>query len=249
MAEKKKPRPPKPGPSTGGSSTSRIKKPKGTQPLTLGTGGLRTSKISKKQMAGTRKVVGAIAAVTPVGRLAKGASKGAAKAFNKLNNPPGRAPFLGTRTQELKYKTIGARKNAKFDKYLAKEVRLSGKDAPKQPKYPSGLVSVKNKPSKSVGLETRGKKVTVKETTDRARAQLGKAEMRKYSGAKPKKSDKEISRIGTRVRATRMVPEEVAYARENLAKLHGAKTKDAKMRKALQTANKRGLKAANKKKK
>jgi hypothetical protein len=58
MADKKKP---KPGPSTGGSSTSRIKKPKGSQPLTLGTGGLRTSKISKKQQAGTRKVVGNIA--------------------------------------------------------------------------------------------------------------------------------------------------------------------------------------------
>ena len=72
MAEKKKP---KPGPSTGGSSTSRIKKPKGTQPLTLGTGGLRTSKISKKQQAGTRKVVGAIAAVTPAARLATGAVK------------------------------------------------------------------------------------------------------------------------------------------------------------------------------
>jgi hypothetical protein len=66
MAEKKKP---KPGPSTGGSSTSRIKRPKGSQPLTLGTGGLRTGKVSKKQMAGTRKVVGAIAAVTPVGRV------------------------------------------------------------------------------------------------------------------------------------------------------------------------------------
>ena len=79
MAEKKKPRPPKPGPSTGGSSTSRIKKPKGTQPLTLGTG-LRTSKVSKKQQAGTRKVVGAIAAVTPVGRAAKAASKIASKA-------------------------------------------------------------------------------------------------------------------------------------------------------------------------
>lgn len=72
MAEKKKP---KPGPSTGGSSTSRIKRPKGSQPLTLGTGGLRTGKVSKKQQAGTRKVVGAIAAVTPVGRLATGAVK------------------------------------------------------------------------------------------------------------------------------------------------------------------------------
>ena len=70
MAEKKKP---KPGPSTGGSSTSRIKRPEGSQPLTLGTGGLRTGKVSKKQMAGTRKVVGAIAAVTPVGRVARGA--------------------------------------------------------------------------------------------------------------------------------------------------------------------------------
>lgn len=78
MAEKKKP---KPGPSTGGSSTSRIKKPKGTQPLTLGTG-LRTSKVSKKQVAGTRKLVANLAGVTPIGRgvkLAKGISAGKAK--------------------------------------------------------------------------------------------------------------------------------------------------------------------------
>jgi hypothetical protein len=80
MAEKKKP---KPGPSTGGSSTSRIKKPKGSQPLTLGTGGLRTGKVSKKQMAGTRKVVGAIAAVTPVGRVARGADKLIGKAITR----------------------------------------------------------------------------------------------------------------------------------------------------------------------
>jgi hypothetical protein len=80
MAEKKKP---KPGPSTGGSSKSRIKRPKGSQPLTLGTGGLRTGKVSKKQQAGTRKVVGAIASVTPVGRVAKAATKGADKLIGK----------------------------------------------------------------------------------------------------------------------------------------------------------------------
>lgn len=72
MAEKKKP---KPGPSTGGSSTSRIKKPKGSQPLTLGVGGIRTSKVSKKQMAGTRKVVGAIVTTAiPVAKVVKVAS-------------------------------------------------------------------------------------------------------------------------------------------------------------------------------
>ncbi len=60
--------------STGGSSTSRIKKPKGTQSLTLGSG-QRTRKISQAQKAGTRKVVGAIAAITPAGRLATGAVK------------------------------------------------------------------------------------------------------------------------------------------------------------------------------
>lgn len=60
--------------STGGSSTSRIKKPKGNQSLTLGSG-QRTRKISQAQKAGTRKVVGAIAAITPVGRLATGAVK------------------------------------------------------------------------------------------------------------------------------------------------------------------------------
>jgi hypothetical protein len=57
MAEKKKP---KPGPSTGGSSTSRIKRPKGSQPLTLGTGGIRTGKVSKKQMSETRKVAATV---------------------------------------------------------------------------------------------------------------------------------------------------------------------------------------------
>lgn len=76
--------------STGGSSTSRIKKPKGTQSLTLGSG-QRTRKISQAQKSGTRKVVGAIAAITPVGRVAK-----------RLNNPSNRAPFLGSRTEELK---------------------------------------------------------------------------------------------------------------------------------------------------
>jgi hypothetical protein len=69
MAEKKKP---KPGPSTGGSSKSSVKRPKGSQPLTLGTGGLRTGKVSKKQQAGTRKVVGALAAtLVPAVRGAK----------------------------------------------------------------------------------------------------------------------------------------------------------------------------------
>jgi hypothetical protein len=247
MAEKKKP---KPGPSTGGSSTSRIKKPKGSQPLTLGTGGLRTGKVSKKQQAGTRKVVGAIAAVTPVGRAAKGASNLAGKAINQGTRKKYGAGVYQTDGIRPGVKdAVQARKISKgLEKYWKKEAAKSGSNAPKQPNYPSGLVSVKNKPRKPAGLETRGKRVTVQQTTDRARAQLSKVEMRKYSGATPKKSDKEISRIGTRVRARNMVPENVAYARENLAKLHGAKTKDAKMRKAIQAANKRGLKAANKKK-
>jgi hypothetical protein len=80
MAEKKKP---KPGPSTGGSSTSRIKRPKGSQPLTLGTGGLRTGKVSKAQQAGTRKVVGAIASATPVGKAASVATKAARNVTGK----------------------------------------------------------------------------------------------------------------------------------------------------------------------
>lgn len=81
MATKKKKEDSKPGPSTGGKVTSRINKAKGTQPLTLGTGGLRTSKISKKQMAGTRKaVVGAATALTGVGGAARVAATSAARA-------------------------------------------------------------------------------------------------------------------------------------------------------------------------
>ena len=126
MAEKKKP---KPGPSTGGSSTSRIKKPKGSQPLTLGTGGLRTTKVSKKQMAGTRKVVGAIAAVTPVGRAAKGASNLAGKAINKGTRKKYEAGVYQTDGIRPGIKdAIQARKVSKsFKKYWEKQDNLSSR--------------------------------------------------------------------------------------------------------------------------
>ena len=63
---------PKPGPSTGGKVTSKIDRPKGTQPLTLGTGGIRTKKVSKKQMSETRKIAGVVAtSLIPAGKLAK----------------------------------------------------------------------------------------------------------------------------------------------------------------------------------
>jgi len=134
MAEKKKP---KPGPSTGGSSTSRIKRPKGSQPLTLGTGGLRTGKVSKKQQAGTRKVVGAIAAATPVGRLATGAVKasrtsgiagfGAARTpaqnFGKYAN---RVDVKSKTARKLGDKISGAsskKVQKNLNKYAAKDVK------------------------------------------------------------------------------------------------------------------------------
>ena len=148
MADKKKP---KPGPSTGGSSKSSVKKPKGTQPLTLGTG-LRTGKISKKQQAGTRKVVGAIAAATPVGKAASVATRAAQTVANKA--------VIGKRT-------------SKVNKAFAKKQRLAGKNAPKQPKYPSNLVSVKPKAgtewAKRKGLEGRGKKTTKASVQDNAK--------------------------------------------------------------------------------
>jgi hypothetical protein len=146
MAEKKKP---KPGPSTGGSSTSRIKRPKGSQPLTLGTGGLRTGKVSKKQQAGTRKVVGAIAAVTPAGRVAKAATKGAKKVAFEVSYAKKTKPMLKRYNEALKKQKY----NDKIDKV-----------GPKQPKYPSNLVSVKPKAgtewAKRKGLEGRGQKTT-----------------------------------------------------------------------------------------
>ena len=86
MATKKK-KDDRSGPSTGGKVTSRIDKPKGTQPLTLGSGGLRTSKISKAQQTGTRKALAAIALTAiPMGagaRVGATAGKAVAKALGK----------------------------------------------------------------------------------------------------------------------------------------------------------------------
>ena len=85
MAEKKKP---KPGPSTGGSSKSRIKRPKGSQPLTLGTGGLRTDRVSKKQMSETRKVVATAATLAlPAAKVARGVASAVSKAAAKKTGP------------------------------------------------------------------------------------------------------------------------------------------------------------------
>ena len=115
MAEKKKPRPPKPGPSTGGSSTSRIKKPKGSQPLTLGTGGLRTSKISKKQQAGTRKVVGAIVGTAiPAAKVAKVAS-GISKAKKVAATQAKYSKSIGAAKKTAKGKTKPNPYNEKKD--------------------------------------------------------------------------------------------------------------------------------------
>jgi hypothetical protein len=84
MAEKKKP---KPGPSTGGKVTSRIDRPKGTQPLTLGSGGLRTGKVSKKQQEGTRKVLANIAVTAIGGGVAGAIGKAATRAVAKSATP------------------------------------------------------------------------------------------------------------------------------------------------------------------
>jgi hypothetical protein len=94
MAEKKKP---KPGPSTGGKVTSRIKKPKGSQPLTLGTGGLRTSKVSKKQMSETRKVAATAATLAfPGAKAARTVASFVSKQTAKKMAPTG--PKTVTRT-------------------------------------------------------------------------------------------------------------------------------------------------------
>jgi hypothetical protein len=85
MAEKKKP---KPEPSTGGKVTSRIKRPKGTQPLTLGTGGLRTGKVSKKQMSETRKVAATAATLAiPAAKAAKVVSGAVSRIAAKKTAP------------------------------------------------------------------------------------------------------------------------------------------------------------------
>lgn len=87
MATKKK-KDDKSGPSTGGKVTSRIDKPKGTQPLTLGTGGLRTKKVSKKQMSETRKAVATAATLAfPGAKAAKAVASAVAKSAAKKTAP------------------------------------------------------------------------------------------------------------------------------------------------------------------
>jgi hypothetical protein len=94
MAEKKKP---KPGPSTGGKVTSRIDRPKGTQPLTLGSGGLRTGKVSKKQQEGTRKVLANIAVTAIGGGVAGAIGKAATRAVAKSATPKAAAALNKSR--------------------------------------------------------------------------------------------------------------------------------------------------------
>jgi hypothetical protein len=78
----------KKGPSTGGASVSKIKKPKGSQPLTLGSGGLKTNKVSQKQKKETRKVVAVVAAtLTPTGKLAKSVASFRSKSVAKKLEP------------------------------------------------------------------------------------------------------------------------------------------------------------------
>lgn len=79
----------KAGPSTGGKVTSRIDSPKGTQPLTLGTG-LRTDKVSKKQMSETRKVVATAATLAfPGAKAAKMVASFVSKQTAKTMAPAG----------------------------------------------------------------------------------------------------------------------------------------------------------------
>jgi hypothetical protein len=165
MAEKKKP---KPGPSTGGSSTSRIKRPKGSQPLTLGTGGLRTGKVSKKQQAGTRKVVGALAAATPIGRAAKAGT--AAVKTAKLTSDIKKYRKLDKKLTAIKRQVAHSSKplteaQKKEYKYLSNEVR--------KPKYtkprPGGAAVAKKVVDKDLRpLPQRGKRATPAETKERA---------------------------------------------------------------------------------
>jgi hypothetical protein len=228
MAEKKKP---KPGPSTGGSSKSRIKRPKGSQPLTLGTGGLRTGKVSKKQQAGTRKVVGAIAAATPAGRVAKAATKGAKKVAFEVSYAKKTKPMLKRYNEALKKQKY----NDKIDKV-----------GPKQPKYPSNLVSVKNKPSKTVGLETRGKRRTREDVSSKASNYLwNKKERTGDYGVDYLQSFRPGSKN------YRLEGKALKVTRTNNKRINISNTPSgfsAITTKADKAANKRGLKAANKKK-
>lgn len=96
MASKKK-KDDKSGPSTGGKVTSRIKKPKGDQPLTLGSGGLRTGKVSKKQMSETRKAAATAATLAfPGAKAAKTVGKFVSRQTAKTMAPT--APKTVTRT-------------------------------------------------------------------------------------------------------------------------------------------------------
>jgi hypothetical protein len=74
MAEKKKP---KPGPSTGGKVTSRMKDTGKKVPVTSVTPRATVSKPSKAQISGTRKVVGALTSATVAGRAALATQKAA----------------------------------------------------------------------------------------------------------------------------------------------------------------------------
>jgi hypothetical protein len=164
MAEKKKP---KPGPSTGGSSTSRIKRPKGSQPLTLGTGGLRTGKVSKKQQAGTRKVVGAIAAATPVGRGVKAAAKAGQKARSFATLYPNPAK-RGVNTLKKRVKAAG--KLQPVPKKVSRDFNktLSELQAGKTPSYKPSTAKKKVVNKDLRPLPQRGKRVTPAETKERA---------------------------------------------------------------------------------
>jgi hypothetical protein len=189
--------------------------------------------VSKKQQAGTRKVVGAIASVTPVGKAV-----GAAKKISKVASHNRGQRAFG------KYKT----------KEWAKEDRLAGVGAPKQPNYPSNLKSVKNKPSKTVGLETRGKRISSQETLKRAQERLTK------KGIRGKKFDPTVVKIVHRQRTGDAydIPSRRGtsdfYQREmSRAQLLGSKKAGTvkgikKTTKVLSASEKRALKAANKKK-
>jgi hypothetical protein len=158
MAEKKKP---KPGPSTGGSSKSRIKRPKGSQPLTLGTGGLRTGKVSKKQQAGTRKVVGAIASVTPIGRGVKAAAKAgqSARSFATLY------PKIGKRNLKDSVKAAG--KLQPVPKKVSKDFNktLSELQAGKTPSYKPSYTANEKLAAKNKALANSAKGIVDRNKT------------------------------------------------------------------------------------
>jgi hypothetical protein len=228
----KKPKPPVP---TKPKPTPKKKKPTAQVPVTSVTPRSTVKKPSAKQVAGTRKVVGAIAAVTPVGAARRGAATVARKVYQN------RREFQGA-------------------KEVAKKKRLSGAGAPKQPNYPSGLVNVKNKPSKNIGLETRGKRRSSSEVRTNAEVYrwnkledttaYGQPTMKSFkAGSKNNKSIKKATKAANPQRIK--ITGDTVYLRkaeEGLAKLYKVDKGSPQMRKVLKAANKRGLKAANKKK-